>query len=160
MILNSERARRLWLGLFLVILASCSPKPSEVTTSPHSVPTETEAALELDYANVVAVEFEQLDDQRYRFEVTLHHDDEGEAPAYADAWQVEDLDGNVLGVRELLHSHGTRPFTRSKVIDIPAGVESVIVRGHDQTHGFGGQIMRVNLQTGETTPLQAKPSDD
>lgn len=113
--------------------------------------------MDLRYANVIDVEFEHLQGQRYRFNVTLHHDDDGEAPAYADAWQVEDLDGNVLGVRELLHSHGTRPFTRSEVIEIPDEIEVVVVRGHDQTHGFGGQIMRVNLRTGDTTRLQATP---
>ncbi|MDX1600771.1 MAG: hypothetical protein R3191_04570 [Anaerolineales bacterium] len=156
--LNSERWRSLLVGLFVLILTACSPQPGTETTAPDLDPTETEATLDLRYANVVAVDFEELDDGRYRFEVTLHHDDEGEAPAYADAWQVEDLDGNVLGVRELLHSHSNQPFTRSKIIEVPDDVETVVVRGHDQTHGFGGQIMRVNLRTGETTPRRATPS--
>ncbi len=141
---------RLAALLGLVPLLGCAAQgPAE----PTSAPPGPSADLDLRYANVVDVEVEPLDDNRYHFSVTLHHDDEGEAPGYADAWQVEGLDGNVLGVRELLHSHTSRPFTRSMVIEIPDGVEVVVVRGHDQTHGFGGQIMRVNLRTGETTPL-------
>lgn len=120
--------------------------------------TDTSPGLDLRYANVLAVEFEQLDDGRYRFHVTLQHDDDGEAPQYADAWQIEDLEGSVLGVRELLHSHGNQPFTRSHTIEIPQDVEVVIVRGHDQKHGYGGQIMRADLRSGETAPLATTPS--
>lgn len=151
--LNFERRGGALTALLVLLLASCGPAQQTPTRSTRPTAAQTEASLDLRYANVVGVKFEQLEGQRYRFDVTLYHDDGGEAPAYADAWQVEDLDGNVLGVRELLHSHGTRPFTRSEVIEIPADVEVVIVRGHDQTHGFGGQIMRVNLHTGDITPV-------
>lgn len=139
------------LGL-LPLLGCAGQGPS----GPASTPSERPAGLDLRYANVVDVQIEALDGNRYRFSVTLHHDDESEAPAYADAWRVEDLDGNVLGTRELLHSHSSQPFTRSDVIEIPEGLETVIVRGHDQTHGFGGQIMRVELRTGDTTALEAE----
>jgi hypothetical protein len=37
---------------------------------------------------------------------------------------------------------------------IPAATPCVVVRGHDQTHGYGGQAMLVNLESGETRPLQ------
>jgi hypothetical protein len=109
----------------------------------------------LRFANVTQVEFEHISDLDYRFSVTLFHDDDGEAPAFADAWLVEDLQGNVLGRRELLHSHGTQPFTRSHTISIPEAVNTVLVKGHDMIHGFGGQAMQVNLATGETTAVQS-----
>ncbi|MFP3855055.1 MAG: hypothetical protein ACLFWD_12265, partial [Anaerolineales bacterium] len=73
-----------------------SPQP---TDSPTEIPTSSETPqasdLDLRFANVIAVEFEQLAGEEYRFNVTLYHDDDGEAPQYADAWQVLDLDGRV-----------------------------------------------------------------
>jgi hypothetical protein len=124
------------------------------TNSPELQPAATQTELDLREANVVAVEFEDLGDGRIRFDVTLLHDDDGEAPLYADWWQVETEDGQVLGRRVLTHSHGTQPFTRSETIEVPAGLTIVIVRGHDMQHEFGGQAMQVNLSTGETIPME------
>lgn len=105
--------------------------------------------LDLREANVTAVGYEDLGDGSYHFTVTLFHDDDGEAPSFTDWWQVEDESGTLLGRRVLLHSHSTHPFSRSQVIVIPADVTTVIIRGHDQLHGYGGQSMRLNLRTGE-----------
>jgi len=122
---------------------------------PPTPPEPTPAAdLDLREANVLAVAFESLGEGRYRFDVTLLHDDDGEAPDFADWWQVEDEAGSLLGRRVLIHSHGTQPFTRSEVIAIPEDVTTVIVRGHDMRHGFGGQGMRVDLESGAVQPLE------
>lgn len=110
--------------------------------------TDPPTSLDLREANVLAVEFERLTDDDFLFKVTLVHDDDGESPNFADSWQVEDSSGNVLGVRILTHSHDNQPFTRSETIDIPSGVTTVVVRGHDMLHGHGGQSMSVNLSTG------------
>ena len=71
---------------------------------------------------------------------------------YANWWQVERLDGSRLGRRDLLHAHSQQPFTRSETIDVPDDVTCVVVRGHDQTHEYGGVAMLVkrdgNLVTG------------
>jgi hypothetical protein len=45
-----------------------------------------------------------------------------------------------------LHSHGTREFTRSATIDVPSSQRTVVVRGHDQTHDYGGQAALVDLE--------------
>lgn len=82
-----------------------------------------------------------------RFSVTLYHDDSGEE-GYANWWQVEDIKGNVLGRRKLLHAHGTRNFTRSESIDVPGDVEKIVVRGHDQVHGYGGRAVLFDLENG------------
>ena len=29
----------------------------------------------------------------------------------------------------------------------------VVIRAHDQTHGYGGRAMLLNLRTGETMPM-------
>ena len=106
--------------------------------------------LDLREANVVNVSFEEQNGT-YTFDVTLHHDDDGEE-GYANWWQVERLDGTRLGRRELLHAHSQQPFTRSETIEIPEDVTCVVVRGHDQTHEYGGQAIVVNLGSRETRP--------
>jgi mRNA-degrading endonuclease toxin of MazEF toxin-antitoxin module len=112
--------------------------------------TSTPAAGDLDLreANVVGVAVEGRADG-IRFAVSLHHDDAGE-PGYANWWQVESLDGTRLGRRDLLHGHDRQPFTRSETVDVPAGVRCVVVRGHDRTHGYGGRVVLVDVETGET----------
>jgi hypothetical protein len=110
--------------------------------------TEGDEGLDLREANVVEVAFDR-GDGTVRFDVTLYHDDDGEAE-YANWWQVETLDGDRLGRRELLHAHSTAPFTRSETIEIPDGVTCVVIRGHDQIHGYGGQTALVNLESGKT----------
>jgi len=111
--------------------------------------------LNLQEANVVDVAFEERAGE-YPFDVTLHHDDDGE-DGYANWWQVERLDGTRLGRRELHHAHSRQPFTRSETVAVPDGVDCVVVRGHDQTHGYGGQAVLVNLGSGETRALDQGP---
>lgn len=108
---------------------------SETTGTTGSTGTSLRS-LDLREANVVGVEAEAQSDG-HRFDVTLIHDDDGE-DGYANWWVVEALDGTELGRRELLHAHGTREFTRSTTVDLQ-GERCVVVRSHDQTHGYGGR---------------------
>lgn len=65
---------------------------------------------------------------------------------YADAWRVLTPDGDVLGVRELLHDHaGEQPFTRrlTSPIEIPDGLDTVVVEGRDLVNGWGGGTVEV-----------------
>jgi hypothetical protein len=113
--------------------------------------------LDLREANVTAVAVEPADEGSYRFDVTLVHDDDGE-DGYANWWQVETLAGDRLGRRALRHAHGNEPFTRSATIPVPADVECVVVRGHDRTHGYGGQAMLVTVEPA-TTSARRQGSD-
>ena len=105
-------------------------RPSTGTETDDSTDRADDAALDRREANVVGVDVTN-DDTGYSFDVTLHHDDEGE-DGYADWWQVERLDGTRLGRRDLRHPHAQQPFTRSDSYDLPADVACVTVRGHDQ----------------------------
>jgi hypothetical protein len=126
------------------------------TATPTGTVTDGGAGdLDLREANVTGVEFERSGDG-YRFSVTLIHDDDGE-DGYANWWQVETTDGDVLGRRELLHAHGTRAFTRSETVAIPEGVRVVVVRGHDRTHGYGGQAAVVDLDAGTVELVRQGP---
>jgi hypothetical protein len=98
-------------------------------------------------ADVVDVKATPEGEGAWRFDVTVRHVDEG-WDHYADRWEVLSPDGEVLGVRELLHPHvDEQPFTRSLGgVEIPAGVDEVEVRARDSVHGFGGAAMRVRLE--------------
>ena len=79
--------------------------------------------------------------------VTLKHADTG-WDHYADGWRVVTPDGKVLGHRTLYHPHeNEQPFTRNLGgIQIPAGVQTVFVEGHDKVHGWSPDRIEVNLQ--------------
>jgi len=105
--------------------------------------------LDLREANVTAVGISATDSGT-RFDVTLHHDDDGE-DGYANRWTVETLADEELGRRELAHPHCTCEFTRSETVSIPDDVECVVVRGHDRTHEYGGRCAIVTPSTGDVT---------
>ncbi|MFB6359955.1 MAG: hypothetical protein ABEH59_01385 [Halobacteriales archaeon] len=144
--------------------AVTDPPSSETVTDVHTASDTPTAgatasgtpALDLREANVINVAFEGAPGEEVRFDVTLFHDDDGE-DGYADWWQVESLDGERLGRRELLHAHSTDPFSRSATVAIPAEAGCVVVRGHDQTHGYGGRAMLVNLDSGAKRGLDQGP---
>ncbi len=93
-----------------------------------------DAAAELDEAGA------------WSFEVTVRSADTG-WEKYADAWEVVAPDGEVLGTRELAHPHvDEQPFTRSlDGVEVPSGVDSVIVRARDSAAGFCGEELAVEL---------------
>ena len=76
----------------------------------------------------------------YRFDVTVSSQDTG-WDKYADAWEVRDSSGNVLGVRVLTHPHvDEQPFTRSlSQVMIPASVRELVVAARDSVDGFCGE---------------------
>jgi hypothetical protein len=126
---------------------------NESTASNNETEATDDSELDLREANVVGVEFEERDGA-YRFAVSLHHDDAGEE-GYADWWQVETLDGTQLGRRDLLHAHeNNQPFERSETIEVPDNVPCVVVRGHDQTHGYGGRAVVVTLDAAGQNVIQ------
>jgi len=168
--------RRAVLAVGLALLAGCSGSPDEPSgTSPTATPesqspspvdgqgtgTRSAAAtqtptLDLREANVVDVAVGGPDGGAFQLDITLYHDDDGEG-GYADWWQVETLDGERLGRRDLAHAHSTAPFTRSETITVPEDVDCIVVRGHDRTHGYGGQAMLVALPGGEARVVQQGP---
>jgi hypothetical protein len=148
------------------VLAGCSAddesEPNQSAADGSDSTESTAEELDLREANVVDVAFEATDGS-YEFDVTLHHDDDGEA-GYANWWQVERLDGTQFGRRPLLHAHSRQPFTRSETIEIPETVSCVVVRGHDQTHDYGGRAMVVALDSGATKAIdqgsEPRPVDE
>lgn len=81
-----------------------------------------------------------------RFDVTVRHADQG-WDHYADKWDILTPDGQLIATRVLHHPHvDEQPFTRSlNRVEIPAGLDRVIIRAHDSVHGYGGKQMTVQL---------------
>lgn len=126
--------------LVLLLLPGCRQAPP--------VPARHQGELDLREANVTHVAVSS-NGTAHDFDVTLYHDDDGE-DGYANWWQIESPDGERLGRRVLRHPHGTAPFTRSETVSIPEGMSAVIVRGHDQTHGYGGLVAVVKRTAPDT----------
>jgi hypothetical protein len=155
-------------GMVIAGIAGCTGNeerdPKTETAGPTESPEGTDVSetdrmgedLDLREANVIDVGIEPDDDGTVRFDVTLFHDDAGE-DGYANWWQVETMDRTRLGRRELLHAHGTEPFTRTTTIDVPSQVTCVVIRGHDQTHKYGGQVLLVNVETGNSRTVRQGP---
>ena len=83
----------------------------------------------------------------WSFNVTLAYPDTGWED-YADGWQVETPDGQILGLRILFHPHvGEQPFTRSMSgVAIPAGVNEVVIRSHSLVNGYGAEVWKLKIE--------------
>ncbi len=97
-------------------------------------------------ADVLAVKVSAAGENRYRFEVTIRHADEG-WDHYADRFEIVDGDGHVRGTRVLYHPHvEEQPFTRSlEGVSLPPEVTTVTVRAHDSRHRFGGRQVSLRV---------------
>lgn len=84
--------------------------------------------------------------ETWTFSVTLEHADTG-WDHYADLWQVETPEGEVLGQRVLLHPHvDEQPFTRSlSGVPVPEGLDHVIIRARDTVNGFSDKTFELEL---------------
>jgi hypothetical protein len=128
----------------LLFMITCVLLPSAVYLNAGEI-------QDLDYAQVILVRAVQQQENLWRFDVTVRHNDEG-WDHYADAWQVVNpSDGSLLGERVLAHPHDhEQPFTRSQSnIEIPRDVTSVQVRARCNVHGFGGREITVDLTRGK-----------
>ena len=84
----------------------------------------------------------------YSFSVTVRSPDTG-CDQYADWWEVVTPEGELLYRRVLFHSHvGEQPFTRSGGPIPVRPDETVIVRAHMNTAGYGGVGLRGSVATG------------
>ncbi|MEO0635975.1 MAG: hypothetical protein AAFY73_04945 [Pseudomonadota bacterium] len=97
-------------------------------------------------ADVVDVNVRERSDGSFLFEVTVSHADEG-WDHYANAFEIVDESGAVLGTRVLAHPHvNEQPFTRSlNSVQVPAGLSKVIVGAVDNVHDRTGKTMTVTL---------------
>ncbi len=117
-----------------------APAPVEDT-----IPVDTGSAAD-GCADVIDARAERREDGGYAFAVTVSSPDTG-WEKYADEWQVRATDGTVLGTRTLAHPHvDEQPFTRSlDGVDIPEGVDRVVIVARDSVEGYCGQSFTLEL---------------
>ena len=103
-------------------------------------------AVQAGEADVVEVKIVKLGENRFQFDVTVAHKDEG-WNHYVNKWDVVGVDGIVLGTRILHHPHvNEQPFTRSlSGIEILEKNSTVTVRAHDSVHEYGGKVVSAAL---------------
>lgn len=98
-------------------------------------------------ADVVAVEVSGSAGS-YSFAVTVSSRETG-CDQFADWWEVLNEEGELLYRRVLLHSHvGEQPFVRSGGPVAIAADQTVWVRAHMNTVGYGGKAQRGNVADG------------
>ncbi|MDU8909993.1 hypothetical protein [Aestuariicoccus sp. MJ-SS9] len=85
----------------------------------------------------------------WRVSVTLAHPDTG-WDHYADGWRIEDVDGTVLGTRDLAHPHVMeQPFTRSlSGVSLPDGTRRVLIRARCNQDGWGESTVPLDIVPG------------
>ena len=151
MTLRTRSSRRLAAVMVLPLLAlsACGSDGADDSGAGDASSAEASedagSTADADFPNVVAVEL-RSDGDTWSLDVTMSS--EYDTPErYADGWRVLDPGGNELGTMELTHDHaGEQPFTRSQSgLEIPDGVETIIVEGHDLENGYGGATVEVDV---------------
>ncbi len=111
--------------LNLWLLAACQPSQ-----------TATPATTQTDFAVVKKVKVSGSAGN-YSFAVTLQSPDTG-CNQYANWWEVLRMDGTLVYRRILAHSHvNEQPFTRSGGGVTVMPTDSVLIRAHMNTSGYG-----------------------
>ena len=135
------------LAVPVVALGACSgddasePDRADTFTASRTPGSTADA----EFPDVIAAVLRH-DGDSWSLEVTMSS--EYDTPErYADGWRVLDHDGNELGTMELTHDHASeQPFTRSQTgLEIPDGVETITVEGHDLENGYGGATLEVDV---------------
>lgn len=130
--------------LALVALTSCGASESDGSGDGAGKPSATTSGTK--FPDVRAVELTDDGAGSFTVAVTLSSPYDS-AQRYADGWRVTDTDGNVLGTMTLGHDHASeQPFTRTQTgLEIPDGVDTVEVEGHDTENGYGGRTMTATV---------------
>ena len=81
------------------------------------------------------------------FNVTLKHEDSG-WKHFANKWEIYTPNDKVIATRTLFHPHEhEQPFTRSlSGVKIPKGINKVIIKAHDNVHGYAKKVFVYNLE--------------
>jgi hypothetical protein len=139
------------LGVAL-IAAACSAPEATIAVTPTSLPAPTATSSE--DTSTVGLLADVIDVSvsgspgAYSFSVAVRSPDTG-CEQYADWWEVVNPEGELIYRRVLLHSHTSeQPFTRSGgPVDVRA-LETVILRAHMNTSGYGGLAFQGSVSEG------------
>lgn len=140
--------------VLLLLTAGCIAGTDEPVTQPtselvaSSAPEVSAPTEQQDFPDVVDAALEpRRDGWRLSATISSPYDT---PERYADAFRARTEDGEVLGIRELLHDHaGEQPFTRSlEDLVIPDGVDRIVIEGRDLANGWGGTTVTLDVPPG------------
>jgi hypothetical protein len=137
-------ARSIFVIVAMLLAASCDADTEQLVSTP---PLDTNVSTSADTANVevVAVTGEG---GSYTFSVTVRSPDSG-CDEFADWWEVLSESGDLIYRRVLLHSHvDEQPFNRTGGPVKVQPRETVLVRAHMSTTGYGGVALRGSVTDG------------
>lgn len=119
------------------------------SSADEAASAESGAASGQKYPDVQDVAVSAEGEGTYTFDVTISSPYDS-PERYADGWRVLGPDGDVLGEMELTHDHASeQPFTRTQTgVEIPDGVKTVTVEGHDTENGYGGKTVKADITSG------------
>lgn len=96
-------------------------------------------------ADIIDVSVRYNGGDSFQIITTVKHADTG-WDHYANAWEILDEKGNIIGKRVLYHPHvNEQPFTRSHTLTISPQVKQIRLRALDSVHGSGGKEITVKL---------------
>jgi hypothetical protein len=130
------------------------PPPPALPTSGAYPPPDQPSLAE---AHVTFVRATQAADKTWTLEVTIEHPNRGDG-GYADGWDIITPAAQVIkkSVGEAYTQALSEPSTREESLThtltglaIPADVTRFFVRAHDSVHGWGGEMVFVDLTTAE-----------
>ncbi len=95
---------------------------------------------------IEAVQVKKIANGTYNFSVTLKHADKS-WEHYANLWQVETLQGELIAKRVLHHPHiSEQPFTRSlSGVSIPSELKQVVIVAGCTVEGINSKKVLVKL---------------
>ncbi len=146
---NRPAGRRAIVALVAVIaVTGCSSDSGSAATASvdSSASRPSAASNSAKYPDVREVEVSAEDSGTYAFSVTISSPYDS-PQRYADGWRVVGPDGTVYGEMTLGHDHAAeQPFTRTQTgVEIPDGVDTVEIEGHDTENGYGGGTVTVQV---------------
>lgn len=103
----------------------------------------TAAINEPKEANIQGVDYLRNGDD-ITFWVTIYDENDETGDSYAAWWQVETRDGELLGRHEL-NNTGETTIQSEATFPIPQDIRYITVRGYDNTRGYGGQIVELDI---------------
>lgn len=118
-----------------------APTAGASTTTAAGTPTGA-----VHFPDIVRVMATRNADGSYGFDVAVSSPYDT-PERYADGWHLLTPEGQELAVHQLTHDQQReQPFARTQsAVPIPAGINRVVVEGHDQRSGYGGKQVAVAL---------------
>lgn len=119
-------------------------KMTEQATTDEQSTTHKSVDEEQKFPDILEAELTHESGDEYTIAVTVSSPYDT-PERYADGWRVMTTDGEVLAEHDLAHDHANeQPFTRSRgPFVIPSDMQEVVVEGHDQANGYGGETVTI-----------------